>query len=496
METISNLLYGFGGRPTGWSHELWQHALPTLRYINELAAKCHHDIDHWDVLVMFRQDGKKRKLVEDRNEINRIFFERFEQEKENLDVRLQKAKEFIEDEIKFCADRFNNIDEAALRERRDVQIAHIDELNDQLKDAWDSIREYDVALFKGKLDYDVKQQVITALEKLPFYQFQGSRDGVLKFLTPPIILSEKNPAAGLDISVPMGSFQVCITHRFDVFVNPHEDNVRVRNYYHPHVDTKARICWGDAYNNFNAARVRGCIVDILSQVMAILCHFNPGNPFAALAHFKEVRESEAKKREFLNTYNNAAELERQALAAQAHDPNNTYHAILELDPGNHSIINLLVHTPRGVFRRQFNYEGLRVGEDEQRAINHINQYRIAIENDVRNGREGNHMRVRGPAAPPPPVPAPAANTGAEAVLRFDGPVYEVPPPPEGNNNNLFGIEANPDVWRREYTVQIAQVDQPTTEQQQAVDPMRAHYQYLVEQMANPQPLVVRRLGGE
>lgn len=95
-------------------------------------------------------------------------------------------------------------------------------------------------------------------------------------------------ASNYDHYVNLGHFNIEITiyrSHWKAKVLPLKDNIRVRSYVHPHVDSDGEICWGTASEPVNQAYNRQDIEGILSVIHATLTQYNVENPYVNLWRF-------------------------------------------------------------------------------------------------------------------------------------------------------------------------------------------------------------------
>lgn len=129
------------------------------------------------------------------------------------------------------------------------------------------------------------------------YMCPSLNEKALMFSTPEIPMTFKDNGAGIDVTLNMGSFMLAITDSFAIWVFPHMNNITggaAANFYHPHVHSEGRICWGDQSAPRDQAVKTCSIVPILKIVQAILTTYNQSSPYVPLTSFdhryKEIRD--------------------------------------------------------------------------------------------------------------------------------------------------------------------------------------------------------------
>ena len=118
------------------------------------------------------------------------------------------------------------------------------------------------------------------------------------FTTPSVTLTYKNAAAGIDMSVPMGSFKAFFNpSNVTISVHEHENNLDVREYYHPHIGAEGDICWGNAQQIYTRAMRDLKPAPAFRALRVILESYNDESPFRSLDQFDAEYKRRARARD-------------------------------------------------------------------------------------------------------------------------------------------------------------------------------------------------------
>jgi hypothetical protein len=104
-----------------------------------------------------------------------------------------------------------------------------------------------------------------------------------------VIIREYNPTAGVDYAVNLGRFEIELDYfSGEIFVGKYSDNVEVNNFYHPHVSSDGKVCWGDAINSFYQYMNSLELSKVMNLLSQLLTSYNAGNPYVGLQRFKDA----------------------------------------------------------------------------------------------------------------------------------------------------------------------------------------------------------------
>ena len=265
-----------------------------VQYIEFLATQNSTRMEPWDLIEVFGT-GKGNELHTDKKEINKRFFERVERLKSetpaavyNLETRIatkidEIAKISVTSTLNTLTMQMNNAITNANR-AYDQAAAQLTEANR----LWSSIAALD------RKESTLSGQVTKLLQE-NFWEF-FSLDGSLLVLHTKanIILTHKNPAASIDLRVDMGKFKANLDlSRMNLTVTCLSENLSVDGYYHPHVNGVGQICWGSAASTVSGKLPKGEVYDVFKLLESVLCSYNEGNPYRALARFQEKAKHSA-----------------------------------------------------------------------------------------------------------------------------------------------------------------------------------------------------------
>ncbi len=305
MKSILDLLHGNVSRNwPGMTTEGIQANLKTLQYLMELSSKVAFDINHWEITAMFRApDGpenialplseKRHILLTDKTKINQIFFTQYDLEKDDYSKQVASVIESFEKTQKeFC----HGLDQTHLAQLKRNAESYRNEISRYIKNVEsycrylrDSLLQ-EMAIKKG--EYSALKQVTRILIECPFFKFKTVYNKQIQFETRAhVVLTEKNEAAGLDLSVDLGRFVASLDIGDSrIRILPGENNTIYNGYYHPHVGSDGTICFGDQLPAYTEALIKGDYVEAFHFVMRAITHFNPGNPFVSLAILKAIQD--------------------------------------------------------------------------------------------------------------------------------------------------------------------------------------------------------------
>ena len=131
-----------------------------------------------------------------------------------------------------------------------------------------------------------------------FYKFTRKASAgsfwVYYFETQHVTLVKANKKAGINLSVPMGTYNLKVYIRrqnmqYDdklrVSLSPGDDNITYDDYYHPHFDSDGGPCLGALHEKYHKALNSGDIGSVARYAQLLLCDYNKESPYAALELF-------------------------------------------------------------------------------------------------------------------------------------------------------------------------------------------------------------------
>jgi hypothetical protein len=149
--------------------------------------------------------------------------------------------------------------------------------------------------------------IISQIDKIcseGFYSYFKTENQCVNLITRPITLTEINKAAGINLSVPMGSYRVKLELRtLNLTVHSHKENLVRDNLPHPFI-SGGHICWGDHTKELIHMYEKFDIHGILKLLQALLTTYSHQNPYRSLNAFKEIYDDkQLRKRNKLKRQN-------------------------------------------------------------------------------------------------------------------------------------------------------------------------------------------------
>lgn len=276
-----------------------------LEYIQFMASRTNTDIKSWDVFDTFGGPPEpveggtpRRTLLTDKREIGKVFFELIEKAKE----KKKEQKKSALDEMPQLLEALQHRVEAQLEGRKATikrtirqHIGNAENYHTRMRrEHADMLKlTYELTTLEGGDTVDIIRQELDECLKEGYWINPIFENGLLYLNTATnIINTHKNKRANVDISVDLGQFAVKIDlNSFAMWVIPYKNNLRARSYYHPHVSTNGRICWGDGSDQLHNWTSQFKIGSILKLLYSLLHNYSDSAPYCHLYCFKE----EAKK---------------------------------------------------------------------------------------------------------------------------------------------------------------------------------------------------------
>jgi len=268
-----------------------------IQYIEFLANQNNTKMEPWDLLEVFGT-GKGNELVTDKTEINKRFFAKLE----DIKNKTPAAAFAIESRIMEQMDALtrSNLDREinTLKRERDNHISNATRNFTAGHRELEAAHAVDVRIMALERRESTVPNQIAQIVQENFWEFHALNGPNLDLVTKnDLILTHKNPAAGVDLRVNFGKFKVSINlQNFSLKVLKHEGNLDLGNFYHPHVYTNGEVCWGTASGTVSQKLPKGELKDVLSLLASVLANYNDGNPYRHLAEFQEHAKHDAPPR--------------------------------------------------------------------------------------------------------------------------------------------------------------------------------------------------------
>lgn len=270
-----------------------------VKYIQMIAATSGVDISKWDCQEIFGDGKGVSSIITDKKQINRRFFERCDEIRRNVPV--EQVFESVDDLSK------HHIDEISKRYMLDVAARAENEITSMLrrvKEYYDQAEGYlrEATLRRASISGCPAQRApnlgnqIQEVSNSSQWVYKGLRGDSVVFTTRnDVILKHKNQAAGIDVTVNFGKFDVLYSlETFLLKVKPCENNVFVHDYYHPHINYAGSVCWGSASDTVSKALSSLNFTHVMTILASVLNSYNPDNPYKPIEMFdKEVKKLEA-----------------------------------------------------------------------------------------------------------------------------------------------------------------------------------------------------------
>lgn len=266
-------------------------------YLLKVAHSANIRIDDWKLLKVFGDDSEPT-MVTDKKEINKRMFEKiqampvpttcFGKDKLVLAKRdiISKTKGDLDDEIlRKTRERDSFIEGAS--ERYNAYLRNLRLATDRTT----SLKALEILKASGELDDSVYNSIASILNN-DFWQYLFMDSSYIYFgTTKEVIQTEKNVAAGVDITVNMGLLVAKLN--FDsgsISVQPGLGTLLVQNNYHTHVSSRGEICWGDASDRAADYITSKQYYELFCLLQTLLLTYSSANPYVSLAGMDEYIE--------------------------------------------------------------------------------------------------------------------------------------------------------------------------------------------------------------
>jgi hypothetical protein len=261
--------------------------LAALDYIEKIANVSSTNISEWDIEKIFFDD-KKERLIEHKGTINT----RMAQVEKSLSEGVCKSlSEGQRELLKRVAQLSKESKNRRLERSRNTQINFLQRADTYAHECQDYIKRAYTAYcdIKDLEGVDMGEDAIARISKIcagSFFKLHDISGAVLTFNTPEITLTQKNVAANIDMSVPMGSYIIRLNaEESSLYVLKGAKNIR-GNYHHPYVNGSGNICWGNAQETANSLLSKGHWDVVFELLHGLLTTYTPeATPYRALDSF-------------------------------------------------------------------------------------------------------------------------------------------------------------------------------------------------------------------
>jgi hypothetical protein len=259
-----------------------------FQYIEQLASTTQTSIDSWNTSFLEGLD------LTDKRALNAAFFKQAgasesklsEEETKALEAAVQAAEKIAANLIKARVDECRSNSEYYLTQATEYYLNFARKLSEAHK------QHREALACEGKAP-QVREE-FQKIFKNTFWKFHEVEAGsALSFITrSEIILTEKNPAAGIDRRVNFGLYRAKLNYgEARIHVLKHEKNVLSGSFYHPYVNVNGNICWGNAADAAGRAIREGRWSDVMNLLASLLTTYTPeATPYRSLFDF--VRDAE------------------------------------------------------------------------------------------------------------------------------------------------------------------------------------------------------------
>ncbi len=261
----------------------------SLGYVETLALQTNTRIDNWTTNTFINHtDGALS-----RREINKIFFILAEQQTKSVSELSTSTTQGIEQAF---ATNFEQSKVHRIRLLRDSHNGHIRDAKiaaqrheHYVKMAWEKQEEI-LGIDKQETGYASKQ--VKQLLDEGFWDFLSFEDNILKLATKnDVIMTEINPAAGLNRRVDLGQFIGALNiETMSMRLLRYKRNLRAVNslgYWHPYVSDRGEICWGNSSGSASTLLAKGEIYKIFGLLANLLVTYSQtSTPYTQLSTFE------------------------------------------------------------------------------------------------------------------------------------------------------------------------------------------------------------------
>jgi hypothetical protein len=274
-------------------------AVGALGYLEYLAGKTQTDIEDWDITAILKSEsGIRNDIIVNKGAINDLFFTHKEKIAEGVEGFSEEIRAQVDAQVsalggdkKYLQAEYNRF--AGERDRwYSEYVAHHQRATAAAR-AIERIEKGQNPDLVGNLD--------KALRNQSFFRFKDFSGKHLRLYTvADTILTHKNPAAGIDTRVNMGTFEVWFhVSGLTPEIHPRKNNLFYKELFHPHVSRDGRICFGEAAVQAFKAQVEGDFTTLLALIAHLISHYSQeGHPYTPLESFT-IGEREEEERDEL-----------------------------------------------------------------------------------------------------------------------------------------------------------------------------------------------------
>lgn len=270
-------------------------------YIQLLANSVHGlDISDWDIVAIFGiGSGNELMPVTKKGDINRRFFEHLSTMRSasradmpELTLGKSAARGLATAESKRLADLL-----AKAKENLDRALKEADENYKRFESSTNQATSYATVVSRltntGRVDIAGQLDEVNRDGFWEFVDVTADTNVLVVRTRQPIILTYRNPAAGIDLRVPMGYFEARIgLVDSSIRINKAGDNIVLSRtsagHYHPHLNNSGQPCWGTVSSLVPKLLSEANFTELLRVIQSHLTTYNPANPYAALEHYAEA----------------------------------------------------------------------------------------------------------------------------------------------------------------------------------------------------------------
>lgn len=148
-------------------------------------------------------------------------------------------------------------------------------------------RAADLALLLKKEPVDVLGQVEAYVRNSSFYSgtIHVERNKI-RVQTGEVVIHDFRPDHEVDRKFSLGEFEVVFSMTSpEIYVQPIGNNVNVEDYYHPHVSSSYRVCWGNAHSALTEWAETYNPQPALRALELLLVTYNADSPYRSLDNF-------------------------------------------------------------------------------------------------------------------------------------------------------------------------------------------------------------------
>jgi len=267
-----------------------------VKYIEHLGQTTKTPIDGWPIMEVF-QNPETKLLHTHRSTINKLFFEFRDKVPESpkgpegvaqvvSEKLLKSCKYFVDAAYDTAKREYQHAEQRVFDYSREVETA-------QYKMTKAKLMQDGLAQAKASGCKELRDSITDLITRGDYELHPVQNHSVLRLLTKEITLSFFNQAQAATNVVPMGRYAVTLSMSGNglilVQVLPAQNNPRAENgIWHPHVNQKGTVCWGNMLSAYNTAAASFDVVRVAEIVMECLTNYNDGNPHVSLYKLEDA----------------------------------------------------------------------------------------------------------------------------------------------------------------------------------------------------------------